>query len=69
MRSWPSGLIKLDFLDRALAPAPPPKRVEALKALPFAHRGLHGGGFLENSRGAFEAEARPLAVEAGLPRL
>ena len=60
MRSWPSGLIKLDFLDRALAPAPHPKRVEALKALPFAHRGLHGGGFLENSRGAFEA-----AIAAG----
>jgi glycerophosphoryl diester phosphodiesterase len=60
MRLWPSGLNRLDFLDRALAPAPKPKRVEALKALPFAHRGLHGGGIVENSRAAFEA-----AIAAG----
>jgi glycerophosphoryl diester phosphodiesterase len=60
MRSWPSGLIKLDFLDRALAPPPNPKRVEPLKPLPFAHRGLHGGGVVENSRAAFEA-----AIAAG----
>ena len=55
MRSSPSGLISLDFLDRALAPSPDQARVEALKALPFAHRGLHGGGRIENSRAAFEA--------------
>ena len=34
--------------------------MEALKALPFAHRGLHGGGLIENSRGAFAA-----AIAAG----
>jgi len=55
MRSWPSGLISLDFLDRALAPAPHPKRVEALKPVPFAHRGRHGSGLVENSLGAFRA--------------
>lgn len=60
MRSWPSRLISLGLLDRALAPAPAPERVEALKALPFAHRGLHGDGLIENSRGAFEA-----AIAAG----
>ena len=60
MRSWPSGLISLGFLDRALAPAPQRKRVEALGRLPFAHRGLHGGGLVENSRAAFDA-----AIAAG----
>ena len=34
--------------------------MEALKALPFAHRGLHGGGLVENSRAAFAA-----AIAAG----
>jgi glycerophosphoryl diester phosphodiesterase len=34
--------------------------LERLTALPFAHRGLHGGGRVENSRAAFEA-----AVAAG----
>ena len=35
-------------------------RLAALIALPFAHRGLHGPGRLENSRAAFEA-----AIAAG----
>lgn len=35
-------------------------RAEALGALPFAHRGLHGEGRVENSRAAFEA-----AIAAG----
>jgi glycerophosphoryl diester phosphodiesterase len=35
-------------------------RLEALIARPFAHRGLHGGGRVENSRAAFEA-----AIAAG----
>lgn len=30
-------------------------RLDALVARPFAHRGLHGGGKIENSRAAFEA--------------
>ncbi len=40
-----------------------PSRTERLKKLfarPFAHRGLHGGGAIENSRAAFHA-----AIEAG----
>jgi glycerophosphoryl diester phosphodiesterase len=55
MRLSPFGLV-----DRALAPAPDPKRVARLTALPFAHRGLHGGGRVENSPAAFEA-----AIAAG----
>jgi glycerophosphoryl diester phosphodiesterase len=35
-------------------------RLAALIAQPFAHRGLHGGGRIENSRAAFEA-----AIAAG----
>lgn len=35
-------------------------RLDALFAKPFAHRGLHGGGVLENSRAAFRA-----ALDAG----
>lgn len=60
MRLWPSGLISLPSIDRVLAPAPNPKRVEALRPLPFAHRGLHGRGLVENSLRAFEA-----AIAAG----
>jgi glycerophosphoryl diester phosphodiesterase len=55
MRLSPFGLA-----DSALAPPPDPSRVERLGRLPFAHRGLHGGGRVENSRAAFLA-----AVEAG----
>lgn len=47
-------------IDSALAPAPDPKRVAGLTDTPYAHRGLHGGGLIENSRAAFEA-----AIEAG----
>jgi len=36
------------------------RRLKALIARPFAHRGLHGGGLVENSRAAFEA-----AIAAG----
>jgi glycerophosphoryl diester phosphodiesterase len=35
-------------------------RLQSLIAKPFAHRGLHGAGRIENSRAAFEA-----AIEAG----
>ncbi len=40
-------------VDRALAPAPNPKRIAPLLKQPYAHRGLHGGGRIENSRAAF----------------
>jgi glycerophosphoryl diester phosphodiesterase len=43
------------LLDNALAPAPVPGRVAFLKGQPYAHRGLHGNGLLENSSAAFEA--------------
>lgn len=42
-------------LERLIAPAPSPDRVAFLKAQPFAHRGLHSGGVIENSRAAFRA--------------
>lgn len=48
------------LLDEGLAPAPNPKRIAGLAALPFAHRGLHGPGRPENSLLAFRA-----ALEAG----
>ena len=50
MRLSLSGL-----LDEALAPAPDPARVAHLTPVPFAHRGLHGAGRVENSRAAFAA--------------
>jgi glycerophosphoryl diester phosphodiesterase len=50
MRSSPSALP-----DRLLAPPPAAKRVAFLSAQPFAHRGLHGVGRVENSRAAFVA--------------
>lgn len=43
------------LLDNALAPVPAPGRVAFLKGQPYAHRGLHGRGVLENSPAAFEA--------------
>jgi glycerophosphoryl diester phosphodiesterase len=43
------------LIDQALAPAPPRDRIAPLLAVPFAHRGLHGGGRIENSRAAFTA--------------
>jgi glycerophosphoryl diester phosphodiesterase len=55
MRSSPFAL-----LDGLLAPAPAPRRVAFLTAQPFAHRGLHGEGVVENSRAAFRA-----AIAAG----
>lgn len=46
--------------DRLLAPPPAAKRIAFLSAQPFAHRGLHGSGRVENSRAAFAA-----AIAAG----
>ncbi len=48
------------WIDAAFAPAPDAKRVAGLVERPYAHRGLHGGGRVENSRAAFEA-----AIAAG----
>lgn len=55
MRLSPFGPI-----DSALAPAPDPRRIAGLTETPYAHRGLHGSGRIENSRAAFEA-----AIAAG----
>ncbi|MEP2987993.1 MAG: glycerophosphodiester phosphodiesterase family protein [Parasphingorhabdus sp.] len=44
-----------NLLDSALSPAPSSGRVAFLKGQPYAHRGLHGNGVLENSPAAFEA--------------
>src|SRR3712207_5661081 len=41
--------------DRLLVSPPERRRVEPLLPLPFAHRGLHGPGVVENSRSAFQA--------------
>lgn len=48
------------LLDNWLSPAPDPGRVAFLKGQPYAHRGLHGNGVLENSPAAFAA-----AIAAG----
>ncbi len=50
MRSSPFAL-----LDSLIAPAPAAKRVAFLSGRSFAHRGLYGGGLIENSRAAFHA--------------
>jgi glycerophosphoryl diester phosphodiesterase len=42
-------------LDAFFAAAPDPARVAFLYEQPFAHRGLHGLGLVENSRAAFDA--------------
>ena len=42
-------------LDALFATTPDPARVAFLYEQPFAHRGLHGLGFVENSRAAFDA--------------
>ena len=46
--------------DRLIAPPPHAQRVAFLSAQPYAHRGLHGDGRIENSRAAFAA-----AIAAG----
>jgi glycerophosphoryl diester phosphodiesterase len=42
-------------IDALVAPPPTMNRVAFLKTVPFAHRGLHGGAVVENSRAAFAA--------------
>lgn len=49
------------LLDRWRAPAPDPQVAGWLRTFSYAHRGLHGDGLAENSRGAFAA-----AIAAGL---
>ncbi len=54
----------LSILDRWLAPAPDPTRVGWLRGVTYAHRGLHGGGRIENSPSAFAAAiAASLGIE------
>lgn len=54
----------LSPLDRLIAPPPSAERVAFLGAQPYAHRGLHGGRIIENSRAAFEeAISRGLGIE------
>src|SRR3546814_1890872 len=50
-------------LDGLFAPTPDPGRVAFLRAQPFAHRGLHGNGVVENSRTAFDAAIRARSEE------
>jgi len=50
----------LSRIDRFFAPAPDPARTDWFGRWTYAHRGLHGEGRVENSRGAFRA-----AIEAG----
>jgi glycerophosphoryl diester phosphodiesterase len=51
----------LSGLDRWLAPAPDAARIAWLREQIYAHRGLHGGGRVENSPSAFAA-----AIAAGI---
>jgi glycerophosphoryl diester phosphodiesterase len=54
----------LSPLDRLIAPPPNADRVAFLGAQPYAHRGLHGGSIVENSRAAFSgAIAKGLGIE------
>lgn len=53
-------LSPLNPLDSLVAPPPDERRVAFLARQPYAHRGLHGAGVVENSRAAFAA-----AVAAG----
>ncbi len=57
------------LLDRRLAPAPDPRRVEWIGTAVFAHRGLHGPGIPENSPAAFAAAiARGMGIECDIQR-
>lgn len=49
------------LLDRFLVPAPDQARVDWLRGVSYAHRGLHGAGVPENSPSAFA-----LAIERGM---
>src|SRR3546814_6382538 len=47
-------------LDGLFAPTPDPGRVAFMRAQPFAHRGLHGNGVVENSRTALDRKSTRL---------
>ncbi len=51
-------------LDRLFSPPPAAERVAFLGSQPYAHRGLHGGALVENSRAAFQAAiAKGIGIE------
>ena len=57
------------LLDRWRAPPPDPARVAWLGQWRYAHRGLHGAGFPENSPAAFAAAIeRGMAIECDIQR-
>ena len=59
----------LSRIDRYFAPAPDPARTGWLTDWTYAHRGLHGGGRVENSRGAFWAAIKAdLGIECDIQR-
>ncbi|OCC24259.1 glycerophosphodiester phosphodiesterase [Croceicoccus estronivorus] len=56
-------------IDHWRAPAPPPAKVAWLARHTYAHRGLHGAGLPENSRGAFAAAvAKGFGIECDVQR-
>ena len=56
-------------IDRWFAPAPATRLVDWLRGASFAHRGVHGGNVVENSRSAFaEALARGLGIECDVQK-
>lgn len=56
-------MLQLNRLERAIAPAPEAERVAFLRQQPYAHRGLHGHGVIENSQAAFR---RAIAIGHGI---
>jgi glycerophosphoryl diester phosphodiesterase len=57
------------LLDPWFSPAPDPRRVEWIGRHSYAHRGLHGPGFPENSRTAIErAIVQGLGIEVDVRR-
>ena len=59
----------LSAIDRLLAPAPSPSRIDWLKGTTFAHRGLHDGTVPENSPQAFaRAIERGFGIECDVQR-
>jgi glycerophosphoryl diester phosphodiesterase len=56
-------------IDGLLCPPPDPARVGWLASVTYAHRGLHGGGIVENSPSAFAAAiARGMGIECDVQR-
>lgn len=57
------------LFDAWLAPAPKPARVDWMRGVTFAHRGLHGPGVPENAPAAFAAAiARGFGIECDVQR-